>query len=55
MYLCMRYMSIFSIYRALAKNCDCPIDDKKGGSAKDWKKGRPIRVVSNDFYLVFVI
>jgi hypothetical protein len=32
--------------RALAKNCDCPIDDKRGGVAKNWRKGKPIRVVS---------
>ena len=31
--------------RALAKNCDCPVDDVKGGSAKNWKDGKPIRVV----------
>jgi len=31
--------------RALAKNCDCPVDAKKGGEAKDWKKGKPIRVL----------
>ena len=32
--------------RALAVNCDCPVDDKEGGVAKDWRKGKPIRVVS---------
>ena len=31
--------------RALAKNCDATVNDKSGGSAKDWKKGRPVRVV----------
>lgn len=31
--------------KALAKNCDCPIDTKKGGQANDWKKGKPIRVI----------
>lgn len=31
--------------RALAKNCDCAVDSKIGGEAKDWKKGRPIRVL----------
>jgi len=30
---------------ALALNCACPFDDKNGGEAKDWKKGKPIRVV----------
>ena len=32
--------------RALARNCDAPIDDKKGGEAKNWKDGKPVRVVS---------
>jgi len=31
--------------RALAKNCDCPVDNKTGGKAKDWKKGLPLRVI----------
>ena len=35
------------MYSALARNCDAPIDDKKGATAKDWKKGKPIRVVSD--------
>lgn len=30
---------------ALAVCCDCKFDDKNGGEAKDWKKGKPIRVV----------
>ena len=29
----------------LAKACDCPVDDRRGGLAKDWRNGRPIRVV----------
>lgn len=33
--------------RALAKNCHAPIDDKKGAEAKEWKKGKPVRVVRN--------
>ncbi len=32
--------------RALAKNCNASIDDKNGGSAKEWKGGKPVRVVS---------
>lgn len=35
--------------RALARNCDAPIDDKKGGLSKNWKNGKPVRVVSNCF------
>jgi SAD/SRA domain len=33
--------------RALAKNCNAPVDAKKGGEAKDWKGGKPVRVVRN--------
>ncbi|KAL5021077.1 hypothetical protein ScPMuIL_000232 [Solemya velum] len=33
--------------RALAKNCNAPLDDKKGAEAKDWKAGKPVRVVRN--------
>ncbi|XP_019849105.1 PREDICTED: E3 ubiquitin-protein ligase UHRF1 [Amphimedon queenslandica] len=33
--------------RALAKNCNAPINDKTGAEAKDWKKGKPVRVVRN--------
>ncbi|XP_065904342.1 E3 ubiquitin-protein ligase UHRF1-like [Dysidea avara] len=32
--------------RALAKNCDAPISEK-GAKAKDWQKGKPVRVVRN--------
>lgn len=32
--------------RALARNCDAPIDDKKGATGKSWKSGKPVRVVS---------
>ena len=31
---------------ALAKNCNAPIDEEKGGTAKNWRSGKPIRVVS---------
>ena len=34
--------------RALARNCDAPVDDKKGASAKSWKNGKPVRVVRMD-------
>lgn len=37
--------------RALARNCDAPIDDKKGGSAKSWKNGNPVRVVGSYMYV----
>lgn len=30
---------------ALAKNCNVAIDDKNGAESKDWKEGKPVRVV----------
>uniref|UniRef100_A0A2S2PRQ6 RING-type E3 ubiquitin transferase n=1 Tax=Schizaphis graminum TaxID=13262 RepID=A0A2S2PRQ6_SCHGA len=33
--------------RALALNCNAEINDKKGATAVDWKKGKPVRVVRN--------
>uniref|UniRef100_A0A8C0WH86 E3 ubiquitin-protein ligase UHRF n=1 Tax=Castor canadensis TaxID=51338 RepID=A0A8C0WH86_CASCN len=33
--------------RALALNCSAPINDKKGAEAKDWRSGKPVRVVRN--------
>lgn len=33
--------------KALAKNCNAPIDVKKGSVSKDWKGGKPVRVVRN--------
>ncbi|XP_012494769.1 PREDICTED: E3 ubiquitin-protein ligase UHRF1-like, partial [Propithecus coquereli] len=33
--------------RALALNCFAPINDKKGAEAKDWRSGKPVRVVRN--------
>ena len=37
-------MELYSC-RALARNCDATIDDKKGATAKCWKNGKPVRVV----------
>ena len=31
--------------RALAINCHAPFNDKEGAESKDWKKGKPVRVV----------
>ncbi|XP_032937855.1 E3 ubiquitin-protein ligase UHRF1 isoform X2 [Catharus ustulatus] len=31
--------------RALALNCSAPINDKQGAEAKDWRAGKPVRVV----------
>nr|XP_018914523.1 PREDICTED: E3 ubiquitin-protein ligase UHRF1-like [Bemisia tabaci] len=33
--------------RALALNCNAPLNDKEGATAKDWKGGKPVRVVRN--------
>ena len=37
---------------ALARNCDASIDDKKGATAKDWKNGKPVRVVRTHILLI---
>ena len=34
------------MFRALAKNCDAKLNDKEGAEAKNWKDGKPLRVVS---------
>lgn len=31
--------------RALALNCSAPINEKHGAEAKDWRAGKPVRVV----------
>nr|XP_060482628.1 E3 ubiquitin-protein ligase UHRF1 [Panthera onca] len=36
-----------SPHRALALNCSAPINDRKGAEAKDWRSGKPVRVVRN--------
>ncbi|XP_014245994.1 E3 ubiquitin-protein ligase UHRF1-like [Cimex lectularius] len=33
--------------KALAMNCNIPLDAKKGAEAKNWKGGKPVRVVRN--------
>ena len=33
-------------FRALARNCSAAIDDKNGATAKQWRGGKPVRVVS---------
>lgn len=32
-------------FRALASNCNAKFDNKNGAEAKDWKGGKPVRVV----------
>ena len=46
MYVPLSILPVWSL-RALARNCDAPVDDKKGGSAKCWKNGKPVRVVGS--------
>uniref|UniRef100_A0A8C7ZAD0 E3 ubiquitin-protein ligase UHRF n=1 Tax=Oryzias sinensis TaxID=183150 RepID=A0A8C7ZAD0_9TELE len=31
--------------RALALNCNVPVNDKRGAESKNWKEGKPVRVV----------
>ena len=31
----------------LALNCDAPVDDKNGAVARNWRNGKPVRVVSS--------
>ncbi|KAJ0047396.1 hypothetical protein NL108_002172, partial [Boleophthalmus pectinirostris] len=31
--------------RALASNCDAPLDDKVGAESRNWRAGKPVRVV----------
>ena len=38
-------VSISCTHRALAINCHAPFNDKEGAESKDWKKGKPVRVV----------
>lgn len=38
---------MFDTHRALALNCSAPINDKEGAEAKDWRSGKPVRVVRN--------
>lgn len=43
----MYYSYRNSNFRALALNCNAKIDDEKGATAVNWKKGKPVRVVRN--------
>lgn len=36
-----------ALNKALALNCNAKFDAKNGAEAKDWKKGKPVRVVRN--------
>ncbi|NWS48621.1 UHRF2 ligase, partial [Probosciger aterrimus] len=39
------YKNFKSLSRALALNCDAPLDDKNGAESKNWRAGKPVRVV----------
>ena len=34
------------VCRALARNCSAAVNDKEGATAKQWREGKPVRVVS---------
>lgn len=36
---------MFDFFRALAISCNAQFNSEKGAESKDWKKGKPIRVV----------
>lgn len=38
---------IFLNFRALALNCNAAFDGKKGATAVNWRKGKPVRTVRN--------
>jgi len=38
-------MRAFLLCSALAKNCNCTLDAVNGAKSKDWKAGKPVRVV----------
>lgn len=47
---CFILFSIFKLFtvavtRALALNCNVPVNDKNGAESKSWKEGKPVRVV----------
>ena len=37
------------LYRALAINCHATFNDKEGAESKEWKKGKPVRVVCHHY------
>lgn len=48
-HICLKFLTIciYKIFgiRALALNCNAIINDQVGAEAKDWKAGKPIRIV----------
>lgn len=39
------FLPIAPSCRALALNCDAPLNDKDGAESKNWRAGKPVRVV----------
>ena len=47
MFCSRRIIKSHVYFRALARNCNASLDTKNGATAKDWKAGKPVRVVRN--------
>ena len=43
------------LFRALAKNCGAPLNDKEGAEAKNWKEGKAVRVVCKRLWEVWFL
>ena len=43
------------LFRALAKNCGAPLNDKEGAQAKNWKEGKAVRVVCKRLWEVWFL
>ena len=43
----VRLLNLLQPLRALARNCNASLDKNKGNESKDWKAGKPVRVVRN--------
>ncbi len=39
------YLICLVLTRALALNCNVPVNEKNGAESKNWKEGKPVRVV----------
>lgn len=39
------YKDFVLFFRALALNCDAPLDDKIGAESRNWRAGKPVRVI----------
>ena len=42
--MCIDFI-LFFVSRALAINCNAKVDETNGAEAKDWRKGKPVRVL----------